>query len=137
MAILSSADYPAIRALLDVNLDTTLLPDATIALAPFVGAAELEIARRDPSAATRTGDEATHIKLAAILLAAAYLAPSVPRLVSSSMSGVSFSMQQATWDQIAQRLHTEADRHLTVVVGDSPAGPTHFALATGTRGKWA
>lgn len=137
MTILSSSDYPAIRAALDINLDATLLPDATIALAPFVGAAELEIARRDPNAATRTGDEATHIKLAAILLAAAYLAPSVPRLVSSSMSGVSFSMQQATWDQIAQRLHAEADRHLAVVLAESFAGPTHFALATGTRGKWA
>ena len=42
MAILSSTEYPAIRAALDVSLNAQTLPDATIAQGIFVGAAEAD-----------------------------------------------------------------------------------------------
>ena len=72
---LTSTEYPSIRAVLDVSLDSTVLPDATIALDVFQGAAEADVERQDPSWASRTGAEATAIQQAAIYYTAARIAP--------------------------------------------------------------
>lgn len=135
MGLLTSADYPAIRAALDAHLDTTLLPDATIELSPFLGAAELEVADRDPNAATRTGDDLARVKLAVIYLAAANLAPSVPRLISSSAGDSSFTLTTINWDELARTLKGKADAQLRAVLTPTPSA--HFGRAEGRRGRWA
>src|SRR5215510_10127369 len=84
--IVQPVDYGAVRAALDTSLDTTALPDATIALPIFLDAADLEIKRRDPAWASRTGDAATHLKNAAIYLTAALLAPAVPRVTEEILN---------------------------------------------------
>lgn len=137
MSLLTSADYPAIRAALDVHLDSTLLPDSIIALNIYQGAAEMEVKRRDPLAETRTGDDATRVRLAAIYLCAAALAPAIPRILSQSLEGHFFSIQAATWQDLAARLTALAHDHLQTVTGGAPTlAPFHFARAAGGRGKW-
>ena len=137
MSLLTSADYPAIRAALDVHLDSTLLPDSIIALNIYQGAAEMEVKRRDPLAETRTGDDATRVRLAAIYLCAAALAPAIPRLVSQTLDGHTVTVDGATWRDLAARLTALAYEHLQTVTSVTPqVGAFHFARAAGGRGKW-
>ena len=137
MSLLTSADYPAIRAALDVHLDAALLPDSVIALSVYHTAAEMEVTRRVPDAATRTGEDATRVKLAAIYLCAAALAPAIPRLVSQTLDGHTVSVDGATWQDLAARLTALAHDHLQTVTGGAPTlAPFHFARAAGGRGKW-
>ena len=137
MSLLTSADYPAIRAALDVHLDSTLLPDSIIALNIYQGAAEMEVKRRDPLAETRTGDDATRVRLAAIYLCAAALAPAIPRLVSQTLDGHTVTVDGATWRDLAERLTALAYEHLqTVTSATLQVGAFHFARASGGRGKW-
>lgn len=138
MTLLTSADYPAIRAALDTSLDATLLPDAIIALPTFLGAAELEVAQRDPAAGTRTGDDLARVKLAVVYLCAANLAPSVPRLTSSDAGDSRFTLAVADWEALAQILRGRADEQLRIVLGNGTGrGGGHFGLARGQRGRWA
>ena len=137
MSLLTSADYPAVRAALDVHLDSTLLPDSIIALNIYQGAAEMEVKRRDPLAETRTGDDATRVRLAAIYLCAAALAPAIPRLVSQTLDGHTVTVDGATWRDLAARLTALAYEHLRTVTSVTPqVGAFHFARAAGGRGKW-
>ena len=137
MSLLTSADYPAIRAALDVHLDAALLPDSVIALSVYHTAAEMEVTRRVPDAATRTGEDATRVKLAAIYLCAAALAPALPRILSQSLEGHFFSIQAASWQDLAARLTAQAHEHLQAVTGVTPMmSAFHFTRAAGRRGTW-
>src|SRR4051812_45313755 len=109
MPILSPADYPEVRAQLDLTLDGTMLPDATIGLDAFVGEAEREVLARDPLALSRTGDEAARVRLAAIYLTAARLALALPVLTSEETPEGQRYARQA-WDPVAlaNRLRQQA-----------------------------
>jgi len=139
MSILSSADYPAIRAALDVKLTAATLPDATIALAIYLGAAEAEIVRRDPGAASRTGAELQHIKNACVLLCAALIAPALPRLTGEELGSYRYSQQAIDWTVRAAELRMAAERELAAVLTPSTVAtasrPTMFAVAAGGRGR--
>lgn len=134
MAILTTADYPAIRAALDTTLDDTLLPDATIALDPYHWAAEREVLRRDPDAESRTGDDAKRVKLAAVYYAAANLAPAIPRITASALSTTSFQAKYADWSMVAALRRAEAGKLLRDVLGTTRSG--QFGRASGDRGIW-
>jgi len=139
MAILSSADYPEIRAAIDVALDDDDLSDAVIGYDIYVGSADLEVKDRIPSAESKTGDELTHVKAATVLITAALLSPSVPQLVSTK-AGEDFQFQydKRDWVKHAAELRQRAERHIQAVLtptGDAPQRPTMFARVSGTRGK--
>lgn len=73
--LIGPAEYPQIRAAIDVSLDATALPDAVLALPIFVPAAIAEVLARDPLAEARTDPtEVLHVQSAAIYFAAARLA---------------------------------------------------------------
>lgn len=74
MSLLSAADYPAIRALVDASLTKAQLPDATIALDDFIGAGQDAVLQRDPLAETRGGVQLQRAQRAARLFTAALLA---------------------------------------------------------------
>lgn len=134
MTLITLADYPAVRSALDLRLNATILPDSIIALPPFHPAAELEVLRRDPSAASRTGDDLTRVKLATIYLTAALLAPSVPRVLQQSLGDSSFSVQPVDWQNTSARLRSLANDLLDQVLDATAFG--HFDLGQGRRGVW-
>jgi hypothetical protein len=134
MAILSSADYPAVRAALDASLNPQQLPDATIAQDIFVGAAEAELLRRVPDAASRTGDELKRVKRALVYLTAALLAHSVVRLTSVSIQtrDLSYSRQTFDPDEKAAELRGRAETEISGLIapGETTSSmPTMFTLA--------
>lgn len=137
MSLFTSADYPNVRAALDVNLDATTLPDSVIGLDVYHAAAELDVLQRDPDAASRVGEDGTRVKLAAMLLCAARLAPAVPRLVATEASGTSFRFETADWTAVASGLRSQAEDLLAQVVGTRRAdGSVHFGVGVGRRGRW-
>lgn len=140
MTILTALDYPAIRAALDVGLNAQQLPDATIAQGIFLGAAEDELLRKVPGAATMTGDDLARVKRALVWLTAAYLAHSVVRLTSISIQtrDLSYSRQTFDPDAKAAELRARAGVEIAALVTPSavaPARPTMFTLAGGGRGR--
>lgn len=140
MAILTSADYPAIRAALDVGLNAQQLPDATIELDTFAGAAEAELVRRIPDAALLVDDDLKRVKRALVWLTAALLAHSVVRITSMSIQtrDLSYSRQTFDPDEKAAELRGRAEAEIAMLLEPNettPAMPTMFTLATGGRGR--
>lgn len=140
MAILTSDDYPAIRAALDIELNSSNLPDATIALDIFSGQADREVYERDPDADDRTGDDANRIKAAAIYFCAALLAPVVVRITSLAVQTRDASYSKPVFDpaERAAELRALAEAAIDEVLTpeeDAPGRPTMFAVASGTRGR--
>lgn len=139
MTILTPAEYPAIRAAIDLALDETTLPDAVIELPIFLAAADLDLKTRDPDWATRTGDQLTQLTNAAIYLTAARIAPSVPRLQREVFGDYSYQLQTIDWEARAAALNSMADGTLDLILdpGDTVSDrPTTFSTAAGGRGRW-
>lgn len=136
MAILSSSDYPAIRQALDITFDENYLPDATIALPIYLGAAESEIVRRDPQAASRTGAAGIHIKNAVILLTASYLAPAIQSMHAETFGTYTYTHDTTNWQEKAEQLAARSEQELQSAMGNlpAPARPSFFTVARGGRG---
>lgn len=139
MSILSLADYPAIRAALDTSLDRSALPDDTIALDIYQGAAEREVQERDPDWATRSGADALRLRAAAVFLTAARLAGAVIRVTSVNVQSRDLSYSRPVFDpaQKAAELRALAEQELTAVLtpsADTSGRPTMFSLASSRRG---
>lgn len=140
MAILAVGDYPAIRAALDVGLNAQQLPDATIGQDVFLGAAEAELLRRVPTAASMTGANLARVKRALVWLTAAYLAHSVVRITSLSVTtrDMSYSRQTFDPDEKARELRSRAEGEIGMLIEPTqaaPGRPTMFTLAAGGRGR--
>jgi hypothetical protein len=140
MAILTSDQYPAIRAALDVSLTAQQLPDATIAQDIFAGAAEGELLRRVPDAASKTGDDLKRVKRALVWLTAALLAHSVVRITSMSVQTRDLSYSRQTFDpeEKAAELRSRAEAEIAMLLTPSeatPSRPTMFTVAPGYRGR--
>lgn len=139
--LLTSTDYPTIRAAIDLSLDSTSksLPDATIALPIYLDAADLELKTRDPLWATRTGDALVQLKNAAIYLTASRIAPTIPRLVGEDFGNYAYKLQSVDWEARAAALRALAEEALNAILdpGDATSDrPTFFATARGYRGRW-
>lgn len=140
MAILEEADFPAIRACLDTELNSTSLPDSTMSQDVFMQAADRDVTDIDPDAETRTGTEAERVRLAAIYFCAARLAPAVVRITSMSIQARDLSLTKQTFDPTkrAEELRALAAEELAAVLepaATSPSRPTTFAVAPGYRGR--
>jgi hypothetical protein len=129
-------DHDAVRAVIDTSLTEDVLPDATISLSAFAGAALSYVEARDPEAQTRTGDEATRLNRAVVYLTAAHLLPSVPQLVSEKLGPVSTTRLATNWQERAADLRLRADEEIQAVLdadARAPSRPTVFTTARGTR----
>ena len=139
MTILDASDYPAIRAAIDLSLDSTALPDDVIALPIYLLAADLEVKARDPLWATRADDELALLTNAAIYLTAARIAPAIPRLQGETFGDYRYQLQAVDWEARAAWLRNQAAEALDtyLAVGDTTIDrPTRFAVARGCRGRW-
>lgn len=134
--LLTAAEYPSIRAVLDVSLDAIALPDSVIELPIYGGSAELEIMRRDPLADTRTGVDKRRVMNAIIYLTAAYLAPAIPQIASESLGDYSYSRSNVDWMKLAAELRSRAESELSAVISstDTTPIPSFFGVAQGRRG---
>lgn len=137
MPILTSAEYPAIRAAIDTSLDSALLSDAVIGLSIYLGAADLEVKQRDPSWATRTGDELTHLTNAAIYLTAARLVPVIPNIIAETFTDHDYRREKLDVAALVADLRAKAAEELAAITepnDTTPSRPTMFTLARGRRG---
>lgn len=137
--LLTSADYPAIRAMIDISLDSTTLPDAIIALDAYIGAGMRDVLLLDPLAESRTGTELQHARTAAIQFTAARIAPAIPRLQGETFGDYRYQLQPVDWEARASALRAAAGAELDAYLdtGDLTSDmPTMFGVAHGSRGRW-
>lgn len=145
MTIISSTEYPQIRALLDVRLSSTDLSDTTIGRDVFVGAAEDELLAAIPTAASATGDDLVRAKRIVCLLTAARLAPTVVRITSITVDARDMQYSRQTFDPakraaelraMAAEEMAELAESLDVSNSDDRRDlPPMFRRVSGTRGK--
>jgi hypothetical protein len=140
VAILTSAEYPAIRAALDTELNTTNLPDSIIALDIYSNAADQDVLQLDPLAASRTGEAANRVKRAAIYFCAARLCPAIVRITSLSVQTRDLNYSRPVFDpaERAAELRAMAQAEINEILTPTEAAaerPTMFAVASGTRGR--
>lgn len=139
MALLTSADYVAIRAMIDITLDSTTLPDAIIALDAYLGAGMRDVLALDPTAESRSGAELQHAQTAAILFTAARLVGALPQLTRESFGNHSYDRKAVNATDRAAELRALASAELDAYLdtGDATSDrPTFFTVASGRRGRW-
>jgi len=139
VTLLSSDDYPAIRAAIDVSLDSALLPDTIIALDLYIGAGQRDVLAIDPLAETRMGDDLLHAQTAAILFTAARLCGAVPQITRERFPDHEYQRQDMDAEARAATLRTHASSELDAYLdpGDLVSDrPTRFTTAAGRRGRW-
>lgn len=140
-ALITSADYPAVRAALDVSLSESELPDGVISQGIYAGAARSEVLERVPTAESETDvDTIERLSRAVIYLTAARLAPAVVRITSISITSGDRNYSRQTFDptERAAQLRAMAEQELSEVEEpdeETPARPPMFALASGQRGR--
>jgi hypothetical protein len=140
MAILTSADWPAVRAALDTELDTNSLTDAVIALNIYSGAADQDVLALDPDAETRTGEAANRIQRAAVFFCAARLAPVVLQVTSLSTTtrDLRYNRRLAEAEKRANELRGMAVEEINEVLvpgGLAESMPRMMSSVSGIRGK--
>lgn len=139
MALLSAAEYPAIRAAIDIALDSTTLPDSIIALDMYVGAGQRDVLLIDPLAESRTGNDLLHATTAAILFTAARLVGALPQIVKETFPDHSYERNKVDAAARAAELRALAGAELDAYLdpGDLASDrPTMFGVAHGYRGRW-
>lgn len=140
MPILSEEHYDAIRKAIAVELDADDLPDTTISLSIYLGAAERWALAADPDIATRQGSQLEAAQNAVIFKCASLLVPAVPFLEQESFAvGEGFRRQRVDKDDLAQTLAVRAQSELdSYLLTGSSTGATYlpvFCVGPGYRGR--
>lgn len=145
--ILTTADYPAVRAALDTQLTEANLPDETLDLSIYADAAVQDVYKvyevagsTDDPADEADADNQARITRAAIYYCAARLAPAVIRITSVQVATRDGSYSRQTFDpaERAAELRAEAAAELAPILEPdetTPALPTMFTVARGYRGR--
>lgn len=138
--LLDPGFWPQVRAAIDLSLDCGTLSDDTIALPIFWNMGEFQVLARDPLAATRTGDDLTHVQNAAVYLIAALLVGSLPQVTQEKFdTDYQYTKQAIDRTALAATLRARADDELDAVLdplGQTSERPTQFALGRACRGRW-
>lgn len=141
MALITADEFPAIRAAINIGLDDVGLPDATIALPIYLGAADTEVKRRDPLWVSRTGTELRHLKNAVIYFAAARIVLVLARPSSETFGQrYSYKIDQLSASQLASSLESFGDDELIAVLNpgsdDVVEQPITFSLGQVCRPRF-
>jgi hypothetical protein len=137
--LLSSSDYAAIRAAIEIGLDSTTLPDSVIALDLYSGAGQRDVLALDPLAESRTGDELQHAQTAAILFTAARVVGALPVLTREKELEYEYQRQAVDSLKRAAELRALAEDEIDAYLDPEQTDtgrPTVFAVARGRRGRW-
>lgn len=136
--ILTAVDAPSIRAAIRSDLGVSDLPDTIVEMA--FGPAAQSVLYIDPNAANwpAGSDEEKRVHDAAVLLAAAYLAATVPMVQRESFQGYSYTLEAGSGAAArADTLRELAAALLALNLGSSIMllmRPGAIALAPGGRG---
>jgi hypothetical protein len=125
MVYITPAEFPAIRAALDISLDASNLPDAVINLPMYAGQAELWIVANDPLAPTYTPGSEAYIRttIAAIYACAAYIVPALPNITSESYGdAMRYTRKEADMAKLEAALWTRARGALPSLAGSGADG---------------
>lgn len=141
MALLSSADYPTIRAAMDVSLNDRTLPDEIIGLDIYTGAAERRLASElemtTAAVAGLTGESKTIAVSVAVQFAAASLCMAIPNIRRKNLGGDVDLFIENDWRMRADVLTGSALVELEELKGllglDSRMVPRFFSVVHGTR----
>jgi hypothetical protein len=118
---LGTSEYESARKLVDTSLTADQLPDTTLALDAFGGAAVRWVE-------TRTSNADDDAKMAAVYKLASIVLPAFPRLLSESNAGYSYSQQQANIEKrVAQLLELAEDS----IARSEAENPTDVGTAYG------
>ncbi len=140
MAILTSADWPSVRAAIDTQVDDNMLLDSVIALNIYSGAADQDVLKLDPDAESRTGEDANRVTRAAVFYCAARLIPVVLRILSLSTitRDLRFTRSVPDIEKRANELRGMAVEEINEVLtpgAEAASMPRMFTKVTGIRGK--
>ncbi|MBV9210631.1 MAG: hypothetical protein JOZ52_08385 [Acidobacteria bacterium] len=137
MPLLSSADWPRVRRSLNAALDTTSLPNES--LADFQAEAEEETLDTIGKAeADLTTEELSHARNAARYLLAALVAPTVTFTIQGDSSGgfIRVPLDLTEQAKTLRMLFAEEVAEITIPGGEVEARiPRFFGLAHGFRGR--
>lgn len=139
MTLLTAAEYPSVRAAIDVSLDSDLLPDTIIALDIYAGSAERDVLAIDPGAASLTGSDGAHATAAAVYFCAGRLCVALPQIVREGYADHSYQRREVDPERRAAELRGLAAAELEAYLdlnGTTGDRPTMFATACGRRGRW-
>ena len=89
----TSGDYAMVRAAIDLSVTASVLPDATIQLDIFQGAAEAELLGRYPDIADAEGADLVVAKRAAAYLTAARILPRLPNITSEDLGDQNYNRE--------------------------------------------
>jgi hypothetical protein len=144
--ILSEAEYPAVRAAIDVSLTEAQLPNEIIGLSIYQDAAIRDVynayaaaGSSDDPADETDEDNIARITRAAVYYCAARLCPAVVRITSLNVTTRDLSYSRQTFDpeKRAAELVALAEAELAEILQPSeetPYRPTMFTTASGMRG---
>jgi len=140
MAYITPAEYPAIRAALDISLDASNLPDAVIALPQYAGQAELWIAANDPNSVSYFpgSEERIRTTIAAIYACAAYIVPALPNITSESYGdAMRYTRKEVDMAVLEANLWSRARGALPNLTSSTPQTgkpPARFIFTLATSG---
>lgn len=137
VTLIAETDGEKVRAVLDIRLTAEMVPDSTIMLDPFAGAAVRAIKSADPSWATRTETELERLRAATVYYTAANMVYALPFIVSENVGGYSYDIKAVDPAVRAAQLRALGDSELAAVTLSTeldPYIPTVFTTAPGGRG---
>lgn len=127
-------DYPSVRRAIDAALTADDLSDDLIGDPIYLHGAAEDVLAVDPLAATRSGEDETRIKRAAILFLAARIAPVVARVKQERYTDFAVQYDMIDVNERARQLRAEALAVLDGLASVERPVMRHFALARGRRG---
>jgi hypothetical protein len=135
---LSAADYPSIRAAIDISLSEGSLPDTIISLPIYSGYAEQQVLAVVPDADTADTDRQAHLHNAAMLFAAAALCLAIPSFTREAGPEFNASIDRVKPAELAADLRLRAASELEAGSPGAAAQlvPLTFTVAKGSRGQW-
>lgn len=142
MALSDGVTGDAVRGALDQELTATALPDAIIERPLFRGRALRYVEQRLPVAFDTLGATAQAAATnAAVLLAAAYLVPTLPQYTQEDVDGAGWRRDWIKPEERVRQLEAAAAAELDVVAAEEGevappyTRPSFFTTASGTRGQ--
>ena len=140
MPILGEEDFDSIRLAISTDLTEDDLPDTTIALPIYLGAAERWAKSVDPSIDTRTDDKLEAAQNAVALKTASLLIVALPILQREEFAlGEGYTRQKVDTDQVskslAARAQAELDSYLNAGSTTTATYLPAFTVAAGNRGQ--
>lgn len=143
MGFLTAAEYPAIRAAIDITLDPSSLPDEVIGLPTYAGEAEQWVLTTDPGAILYSpgSDEFKAAQVAAIFACAAMLTQMIPVLTGETWGqAYRYTRKETDLKALEATLWDRARTALGRASGDAPSpetdkAPSRFIFGLASAGR--